>query len=45
MLSQTKKHMTAIVISFIFAVLVSKHVESFSAYPVKALYFTVLNKK
>jgi heparosan-N-sulfate-glucuronate 5-epimerase len=45
MLSHIKKHLIVIAISFIFAILISKHVESFSAYPVKVLYFTLVNKK
>jgi hypothetical protein len=39
MLSRTKKHIAVMVISFIFVVLVSKHIESYSAYPIKVLYF------
>lgn len=45
MLSNIKKHLIIIAISFIFALLISKYIESFSAYLVKVTYFTLLNKK
>lgn len=45
MIPYIKKHIIVIAISFVLALLISKHVESFSTYWIKTFYFTLINKK